>query len=102
MNCKPGDIAVVIFSRGGGNEGKIVTCIRPVQRLYLECGTVAAWMTEPMLVNRLGLEVPTPDHQLRPIRDPGEDAVDESKAWLPPVPLPTINPELIPAKEKAC
>jgi hypothetical protein len=41
------------------------------------------------------------DNFIRPIRDPGDDAVDESKAWLPPVPLPTINPELIPSKEKA-
>lgn len=25
-------------------------------------------------------------YNLRPIRDPGDDAVDESHAWLPPVP----------------
>jgi hypothetical protein len=27
-----------------------------------------------------------PDKLLRPIRDPGDAATDESKAWLPPVP----------------
>lgn len=39
------------------------------------------------------------DRLLRPIRNPGDDAVDESKAWLPPVPLPAIDPSLIPEKE---
>jgi hypothetical protein len=95
MNCNPGEIAIVVFSRGGGNEGKIVTCIQPLQHTFLECGTVAAWVTEPMLENRLGIEVPTPDHQLRPIRDPGDDAVDESKEWLPPVPPPILAPSLL-------
>lgn len=41
------------------------------------------------------------DAYLRPINDPGDDAADESRAWLPPIPLPTILPEMIPAKEEA-
>lgn len=31
------------------------------------------------------------DRTLRPIRNHGDDAVDESTAWLPPVPLPAVE-----------
>lgn len=35
-----------------------------------------------------------PDRFLRPIRNPGDDEADESKAWLPPIPSVT--------KEEVC
>lgn len=41
------------------------------------------------------------DMYLRPIGGLSDDAIDESRAWLPPVPLPTIDPTLIPEKESA-
>jgi hypothetical protein len=28
MNCKPGDMAIIIRSRSGINTGKVVTCLR--------------------------------------------------------------------------
>lgn len=37
-----------------------------------------------------------PASMLRPIRDPGDDAQDETLAWKP-VPLPVIQPELLDA-----
>jgi len=94
MNCKPGDLAVVVSS-AAGNEGKIVKCLQHVRHPFIDAGVLDAWLTEPMLRNVLGKQVPSPDFRLRPIRDPGDDAVDESKAWLPPVPLPIIDPELL-------
>jgi hypothetical protein len=49
-----------------------------------------AWMTDPPIIDPAdGREVHLDDSHLRPIRDPGDDAADESHAWLPPVPTAT-------------
>lgn len=48
-----------------------------------------------------GLDLLWTKKYLRKLDDPDVDAVDESKAWLPPVPLPTICPSLLPTKESA-
>jgi hypothetical protein len=48
------------------------------------------WSNEDGLKNwQGGLGHVIPDEYLKPIRDPGDDATDESKAWLPPVPTTT-------------
>jgi hypothetical protein len=103
MNCKPGDLAVFVRSYIG-NEGKIVRILRLAdvhERRDYDPSEII-WATDrPVLDTFGGWGCTAIDSYLRPIRDPGDDAVDESKAWLPPVPLPTINPELIPSKEKA-
>jgi hypothetical protein len=99
MKCKPGELAIVV----GGYDpmcppplGAIVRVTRP------NCHFPTCWeMSPPVFDPRDGCEVVIEDRHLLPIRDPGDDAVDESKAWLPPVPLPTIDPEMIPVKEKA-
>jgi len=91
MNCKQGDLAIVVRSVCG-NEGKIVRCVSYLGRLdwHLSDGSVIwseTWMVDRALPNEWGvLGFQMEDAQLRPIRDPGEDAQDESKAWLPPVP----------------
>lgn len=84
MNCKPGDLAFYI-----GNDlsqrGRIVRCIEihPFSNLI----RVTCWVTEPSLPLEDGtMSLGVHDSALRPIRDPGDDAVDESKAWLPSVP----------------
>jgi hypothetical protein len=96
MNCKPGDLAIVVFSVAG-NEGKIVRCLRMVgQGRHVTGDSGPAWEVAPELKSVTGSHRNlTLDAYLRPIRDPGDDAVDESKAWLPPVPLPTIEPHLL-------
>jgi hypothetical protein len=101
MNCKPGQLAVIVKSVAG-NEGKIVRCIRFIGKVDGWVGD-DRWEIDCTLIGLRGARTRSvQDSYLRPIRDPGDDAVDESAAWLPPVPLPAIDPEMIPVKEKAC
>lgn len=81
MNCKQGDLAVVVRS-GAGNEGRVLTCLRLASRA--ECKAEgfgwwagAVWVTDAALACTYG---PTtrlyPDSRLRPLRDgDGEDEV---------------------------
>ena len=86
MNCKPGDLAVVVESVVG-NEGKIGTCLR----LATEAEKVIngyAWSSNPMWVmdrkfhSTDGLDDNFMfDSHLRPLRDnPG---TDETLTWAP-------------------
>ncbi len=87
MNCKPGDLAMVVNSTCG-NEGVIVTCLeyiglmnwhgrdyrpkaRPTWRIDRELPAFDGCHVGPFCKDEI----------LRPIRDPGDDAVDESLAW---------------------
>lgn len=85
MNCKPGDLAIVIRSSRGVSVGKVVQCIRPlIGYVFQNLGSADAWLTEPMLKGGpYDQETPCPDAWLRPIRDPGDDATDETLLWLP-------------------
>lgn len=89
MNCKPGDLAIIIAS-SAGNEGKIVRCVRllkandywfkPSGQRYAD----ATWEIDRLLPDYAGhLGNTIGDSQLRPIRDPSEDAKDETLEWLP-------------------
>lgn len=99
MNCKPGDLAVVVRSEGTGRAGLLsemllgrivrVVRLRPPSNAF-HCMADLVWsFEEPIRLELHGwtyIADGTADCCLRPIRDPGDDAVDESKAWLPPVP----------------
>lgn len=71
MNCKPGDLAVVVRSEAG-NEGKIVRVIRFIgfgERFADDC-----WHVEPALRGTHRMHNDVSDSRLRPIRDnDGED-----------------------------
>lgn len=96
MNCKPGDLAVVVSARYTPSAiGQIVRCIRlitddePVgpHRWQSSIGG-PAWLVEgcgrPIKWgDSLVHQRPFADRCLRPIRDPGEDARDETLNWLP-------------------
>lgn len=83
LNCKPGDLAVVMRSFQG-NEGRIVRCIRLVQVRWERGEECPTWEIYPPLQNVVHhARTFCPDFQLRPIRDPGDDARDESLSWLP-------------------
>lgn len=76
MNCKPGDLAIVVKSEFC-NEGKIVTCIRLAsdadlaQYGYGSQGWVH-WLVDRVISSGNGRPCPfMPDKYLRPIR-PGE------------------------------
>lgn len=87
MNCQKGDLAVYVRSKAG-NEGKIVRCIRLATIEELEAwhhrsddGPV--WIVD-RLIPRSRFPAPlSKDRNLRPIRDPGDDATDETLLWLP-------------------
>ena len=92
MNCKPGDLAVVVKS-WAGNEGRIVRVIRLCQETSKNHnidsrGILTApepyWVIDQALPDFKGtLHKTFADSQLRPIRDPGDDASDETLEWLP-------------------
>ena len=98
MNCKPGDLAIMVKSLAG-NEGKIVRCVRMLGmvRKYDNYGVVTCvpdvWEIDQQ-VPSVG-QIPTSrvrDAWLRPIRPQPDDAQDETLTWLP---APTQIPETV-------
>ena len=80
MNCKPGDLAIVVKTRGRPDAiGRIVRVVRPAQPGRLG----PAWVIDPPLVLKRGSGDEVYDCALRPIRDPGDDAKDEMLRPLP-------------------
>ncbi len=108
MNCKPNDLAIIYRSDGKGLVKDVGdACIgHPVTVKYLRppigdggCTSKLVWEIEkPFTVSVRGREfviLGIEDYCLRPIRDPGDDAQDETLRWKD-VPLPAaIQPELI-------
>lgn len=92
MNCKPGELAVIVKS-WAGNEGKIVRCLRinewrSRQPSRLSTGEIfppePTWDIDRVITAQDGSAVAyADDSQLRPLRDPGDDATDETLEWLP-------------------
>lgn len=80
MNCKPGDLAIFVKSCCG-NEGKIVRCIRllsSAQAAREEFAPGALWEIDTLVLTTYGdVWCRAFDEQLRPLRDPGDGAVDE-------------------------
>lgn len=102
MNCKPGDLAIMVRSIAG-NEGKIFRCLRIATKFELDFYNFedddVTWVIDAQLPTRLisgvldgaiRLAPLAKDACLRPIGDPGEDATDETLLWLP-----------VPSAEKA-
>lgn len=84
MNCKQGDLAIVVMSEAG-NEGRIVRCVKFVGKRrwhskYRGMEELATWNIDPPLASWMGnLKIEAPDCALRPIRDQHGD--DETLAW---------------------
>ena len=81
LNCKPGDLAIVVRSYAG-NEGKILTCVRLAsvseQRAlgYSVELEGPMWVTDRATVNTAGkTDFLMPDDRLRPLR--GGSSEDE-------------------------
>jgi hypothetical protein len=105
MNCKPGDMAVVVripSPEAERNLGMLVRVVRAAPSLSTLDSYRDWWMCEalsPFIGWRSGvrLDVPAgtecavPDAVLKPLQDPGDDAVDEMVLKLgaaPKVKLP--------------
>lgn len=82
MNCKPQELAIVVYTTYGKQVGKIVRCLQPVRFTFSDLGDTDCWITEPMLTNARTV-VPCPDSWLRPIR-PGDISVEEVKELFSP------------------
>ena len=85
MNCKPGDLAVIVQSFCG-NEGKVVRCLRLSKRSgagLCPDGSVVPtpiWEIDAPIPAWDGSESPIAfDVQLRPLRD--NDGDDETLTW---------------------
>lgn len=108
MNCKPGDLAIVM--RGPKNRGRIVRCIRVLpefSEVLTQCGRPArtkddagpTWLVEGWVLYNAPpygwVELPfASDSMLRPIDNPSDDAQDQTLSWLP-VPMPEIIPAML-------
>lgn len=96
MNCKPGDLAVVVREDPGCEENigaflRVLDadlCAPGEWRCVCEYRSLMCLsvVTNTISPTKPGEEVWFMDSQLRPIRDPGEDAVDETLEWLPAPP----------------
>lgn len=95
MNCKQGDLAVIVHSVMG-NEGKVVTCLRFLGTVqFVQCDdsikSKPAWEIDRYLPTTLGvLSNVIADHRLRPLRP--DDGTDETLLWAP-VPIPATKPQ---------
>jgi hypothetical protein len=91
LNCKPGDLAVIVAPYALSGRGSVVKVLRPARHrenllgaeftlVYGEFGWVCQGSVtmESGAVERL---TAISDGCLRPIRDPGEDARDETLSW---------------------
>lgn len=73
MRCRRGDLVVCVWSAFPELIGRVFTVTRQ-SMVWPDC-----WMTSPPQFSDEGPRVAMVfvDHHLRPIRDPGDDAVDE-------------------------
>lgn len=99
MNCKPGDLAVVVRARfTPAMLGHYVVVVRaayeyefvgegigPADIVWIIKSASDGKLPTTYLDGSQGevVERPFLDAALRPIRDPGEDAQDETLQWLP-------------------
>lgn len=74
LNCKPGDLAIVVSGRPVENLGRVIRVIEIKPIAYL-----MAWSFEGDLLDVDMVD----DSCLKPLRDPGDDARDETLMWLP-------------------
>lgn len=86
MNCKQGDIAIIVRS-AAGNEGKVVTCLELIIDPP-ECTPGAYWVTDAsLLFVYTDDNSPAPpkclsrDDCMKPLRD--DPVKDETLSWEP-------------------
>jgi hypothetical protein len=78
MNCKPNDMAMVIRSQYPDMLGRIIRVTTLLKLNDVPEEQVHAWLYEGDLRTDTGGRIAAAeDCCLRPIRDPGDDAVDE-------------------------
>lgn len=111
LNCRPGDLAVIVY--GTRYPGWLVRVLfaEPNGKYSLPDGypgnarsstSPAAWICECLMASHFNAPLKDgtrrttrygaiQDFALRPLRDPGEDARDETLLWLP---VPSASKEV--------
>lgn len=84
MNCKQGDLAVIVRSELG-NEGKILKCLRLATSSEVKAEmfpwACPVWVTDAYIPCRLGYGTHLyPDSRLKPLRD--NDGTDEILSFV--------------------
>lgn len=80
MNCKQGDLAIVVRSSSGLNLGKIVRCLERFDGPWIGNEYFPGWRIDATLIDKRGrTQNVIADEALRPIRDNEER--DETIAW---------------------
>jgi hypothetical protein len=101
MNCKPGDLAVIVRTHGEIEPatkqflGRVVRLRASTERAEGICWN---FEDQPLRGSWHGADVSwynLPDDWLRPIRDPGDDATDETLLRLGK-PVPTVSAPKLP------
>lgn len=82
MNCQPNDLARVISNPETIRHHTADKIVRVARLEFSERGS-PLWVLEKKLMARYGMVDAILDCALRPIRDPGDDAVDETLLRLP-------------------
>lgn len=82
MNCKPGDLAIVVSVKHGYENwaiGQVTRCVRFLGFSEGREGVIPddCWEIEPLCGPLGHVYSRISDSALRPIRDPGDDAIDE-------------------------
>ncbi len=90
MNCKPGDLAVVVrpLTYNPNALGMVVEVLQWIPSMLFKSGYEPAYgIRAPRPLKQFGgdwhREGWVRQSSLRPIRDPGDDATDETLTWLP-------------------
>ncbi len=95
MNCRPGDLAVMIHGpKNAGLIVRVVCLLTKGEIIKATCGasvrvlTANTWLLEQAILRNCSDGVPryspcARDDEMRPIRDPGDDARDEMLRPLP-------------------
>ncbi len=111
MNCRPGDLARIVAPYDPIARNCFVEVVRLMapagESLPTPDGGICrysptggpTWLCRGRVPTRWGFDLTETfiaDECLRPLRDPGADAVDETLTWKA-VPLPAIQPELLEA-----
>lgn len=87
LRCKPGDLCVIVSATNPKNRNRFVTVLPGEPRSIegYDCWLVSS--PTPLAVlspdGSAGYQAWVPDAWMRPIRDPGEDAQDETLTWKP-------------------
>jgi hypothetical protein len=85
MNCKPGDLAVIVNPRHPELMDLVGRILRVKRVIDHDCFGDPCWSYEGRRIKHpiAGTLRGASDAWLRPIRDPGDDATDETLLWLP-------------------